>query len=119
MEGLWIPRNYITKQDISYYNISEAFRRMKRLRVLVVRATNFCSIDPITHLPSSLRWLDWEACPLNSLPQSFEPSKLLRLDILECTTLHKLWLIPKVGLLPFLSFGILIPYFLKLNQSTC
>ncbi|XP_033508102.1 disease resistance protein Roq1-like isoform X2 [Nicotiana tomentosiformis] len=95
VEGLWIPRNYITKQDISYYNISEAFRRMKRLRVLVVRATDFCSIDPITHLPSSLRWLDWEGCPLNSLPQSFEPSKLLRLDILECTTLHKLWLIPK------------------------
>ncbi|XP_016471703.1 disease resistance protein Roq1 isoform X1 [Nicotiana tabacum] len=95
VEGLWIPRNYIPKQDISYYNISEAFRRMKRLRVLVVRATNFCSIDPITHLPSSLRWLDWEACPLNSLPQSFEPSKLLRLDILECSTLQKLWLIPK------------------------
>ncbi|XP_075099498.1 disease resistance protein Roq1-like [Nicotiana tabacum] len=66
VEGLWIPRNYIPKQVISYYNISEAFRRMKRLRVLVVRATNFCSIDPITHLPSSLRWLDWDSCPLNS-----------------------------------------------------
>ncbi|MCD9646723.1 hypothetical protein HAX54_036877 [Datura stramonium] len=95
VEGLLIPRNYIPKQDISYYNISEAFRRMKRLRVLVVRVTNFCSIDPITHLPSSLRWLDWEGCPLNSLPQSFEPSKLLRLDILGSTTLRKLWSISK------------------------
>ncbi|KAK4380276.1 hypothetical protein RND71_002138 [Anisodus tanguticus] len=92
VEGLWIPRNYIRKQN---YNISEAFKRMKRLRVLVVRATNFCSIEPITHLPSSIRWLDWEGFPLNSLPQSFEPSKLLRLDILESTTLHKLWLISK------------------------
>lgn len=96
MEGLSIPRNYIPKQDISYYNINEVFRKMKRLRMLVVRATNFCSIDPITHLPSSIRWLDWEGCPLNSLPHSFEPSKLLRLDILESTTLQKLWSISKV-----------------------
>ncbi|XP_059281839.1 disease resistance protein Roq1-like [Lycium ferocissimum] len=95
VEGLWIPRNYTPKQDISYYNISEAFGRMKRLRVLVVRATNFCSVDPIPHLPSSIRWLDWEGCPLNSLPQSFEPSKLLRLEILESTTLRKLWSISK------------------------
>ncbi|KAM3324129.1 disease resistance protein Roq1 isoform X1 [Capsicum chacoense] len=95
VEGLWIPRNYMPKQDISYYNINESFRRMKRLRVLVVRATNFCSVDPITHIPSSIRWLDWEGCPLNSLPQSFEPSKLLRLDILESTTLQKLWTISK------------------------
>lgn len=95
VECLWIPRDYVPKQDISYYNINEALRRMKRLRVLVVRATNFCSIYPITHLPSSIRWLDWEGFPLNSLPQSFEPSKLLRLDILESTTLQKLWSISK------------------------
>lgn len=95
VEGLSIPRDYIRKQDISYYNINETFRKMKRLRVLEVRATNFCSIDPITHLPSSIRWLDWEGCPLNSLPQSFEPSKLLRLDILESTTIQKLWSISK------------------------
>ncbi|KAL3347756.1 hypothetical protein AABB24_021420 [Solanum stoloniferum] len=93
VEGLSIPRDYIRKQDC---NINETFRKMKRLRVLEVRATNFCSIDPITHLPSSIRWLDWEGCPLNSLPQSFEPSKLLRLDILESTTIQKLWSISKV-----------------------
>ncbi|TMW97098.1 hypothetical protein EJD97_006212 [Solanum chilense] len=95
VEGLSIPRDYVQKRDISCYNINETFRKMKRLRVLEVRATNFCSIDPITHLPSSIRWLDWEGCPLNSLPQSFEPSKLLRLDILESTTLQKLWSISK------------------------
>ncbi|CAN4123859.1 unnamed protein product [Withania somnifera] len=95
VECLWIPRDYVPKQDISHYNIDEAFQRMKRLRVLVVRATNFCSIDPITHLPSSIRWLDWEGFPLNSLPQTFEPSKLLRIDILESTTLQKLWSISK------------------------
>ncbi|KAM3398181.1 disease resistance protein Roq1 isoform X2 [Capsicum galapagoense] len=116
VEGLWIPRNYMPKQDISYYNINESFRRMKRLRVLVVRATNFCSVDPITHIPSSIRWLDWEGCPLNSLPQSFEPSKLLRLDILESTTLQKLWTISKWE--KRLPFSVFFPGDIRWNGFT-
>jgi hypothetical protein len=49
---------------------SEAFKNMKRLRVLIVKSNACFSGGPI-FLPNELRVLDWPNCPLESFPSNF------------------------------------------------
>ncbi|XP_031404006.1 disease resistance protein LAZ5-like [Punica granatum] len=66
----------------------KAFKKMKRLRILIVTEGDFsCSPD---HLPSELRWLEWHRYPSSSLPSNFSPSNLVAL-ILPCSGITKLW----------------------------
>ncbi|PHT79222.1 hypothetical protein T459_17274 [Capsicum annuum] len=59
---------------------SKAFRNMPCLRLLIVKGEEarhhdpIC--DPIEHLPSNLKWLDWSYYSLATLPAKFEPGNL-------------------------------------------
>ncbi|KAI9071817.1 hypothetical protein K1719_046221 [Acacia pycnantha] len=52
-----------------------AFEKMHNLRILIVRNTLFLTSPK--YLPNSLRLLDWEGYPSNTLPQNFSPPKLV------------------------------------------
>ncbi|XP_062158555.1 TMV resistance protein N-like isoform X2 [Alnus glutinosa] len=55
---------------------SEAFNKMKRLRLLMVNGTVHFSPGPI-FLSNELRVFDWPNCPLESLPPTFRGEKLV------------------------------------------
>src|ERR1044072_7518660 len=52
-----------------------AFQKMKNLRILIVRNTIF-STGP-SHLPNSLRLLDWKGYPSNYFPPNFYPRRIV------------------------------------------
>ncbi|RDX58063.1 TMV resistance protein N, partial [Mucuna pruriens] len=52
----------------------EAFTKMQNLKTLIIRNSHF-SKGP-THLPNSLRVLEWWTYPLQDLPTDFHPNKL-------------------------------------------
>ena len=74
------------QQEIQWSGI--AFKKMKNLRILIVRNTQF-SIGP-KYLPNNLRLLEWEGYPSTSLPPSFDPKKLIVLNMPHsCLKLEK------------------------------
>ncbi|XP_070012988.1 uncharacterized protein [Nicotiana sylvestris] len=83
VEGLWIPRNYIPKQVISYYNISEAFRRMKRLRSLE-KLPSYVQMGSLTSLKLSC------LPKLRELPETKGLHRLLTLELADCQSLEML-----------------------------
>ncbi|KAK4725930.1 hypothetical protein R3W88_030847 [Solanum pinnatisectum] len=85
VESLCIPNDYHFEDD--FLNYSNIFKRMQRLKILIVGDGTFCSNCAVTYLPSSLRLIDWPGYPSISLPESFEPSQLVVL------CLHKSWLV--------------------------
>ena len=67
---------------------SEAFRKMKRLRLLRVHRDGLLSYGPNTVLPKNfefpsheLRYLLWDGWSLDSLPSSFNGEKLVKLSL--------------------------------------
>lgn len=52
----------------------EAFKKMKRLRTLIIRS--HCFSEGPKNLPNSLRVLEWWGYPSHSLPSHFNPEKL-------------------------------------------
>ncbi|XP_014500013.1 TMV resistance protein N isoform X2 [Vigna radiata var. radiata] len=56
----------------------DSFKKMKNLKILIVRNGNFFGSPQ--HLPNSLRLLDWMKYP-SSLPSSFQPKKLVVLNL--------------------------------------
>ncbi|XP_028785833.1 TMV resistance protein N-like [Neltuma alba] len=58
-----------------------AFKRMPNLKILIIRNAQF-STGP-THLPNSLRVLDWKGYPCPSLPSDFNPKELIILKMPE------------------------------------
>ncbi|KAK4725928.1 hypothetical protein R3W88_030845 [Solanum pinnatisectum] len=85
VESLCIPNDYYFEDD--FLNYSNIFKRMQRLKILIVGDGTFSSNCAVTYLPSSLRLIDWPGYPSISLPESFEPSQLVVL------CLHKSWLV--------------------------
>ncbi|KAK6772895.1 hypothetical protein RDI58_028133 [Solanum bulbocastanum] len=85
VESLCIPNDYYFEDD--FLNYSNIFKRMQRLKILIVGDGTFSSNCSVTYLPSSLRLIDWPGYPSISLPESFEPSQLVVLS------LHRSWLV--------------------------
>ncbi|KAH0724721.1 hypothetical protein KY284_000586 [Solanum tuberosum] len=87
----------------------EAMKNMKRLRILhicsfitpidrgdVLYDSN-CHDGSIEYLPNNLCWFVWHEFPWKSLPENFEPQRLVHLD-LQWSSLHDLWTERKVFL---------------------
>lgn len=57
----------------------ESFKKMRNLKILIVRSGHFFGSPQ--HLPNNLRLLDWMEYPSSSLPSSFQPKKLVVLNL--------------------------------------
>ncbi|RDX73545.1 TMV resistance protein N, partial [Mucuna pruriens] len=94
VEGIWLDRTQITYINIS----SEAFRKMSNLRLLALQSLNEDSeiINSVylpkglDFLPKNLRHFAWNGYPLESLPSTFCPEKLVQLS-LRYSNVEKLW----------------------------
>ncbi|KAH0747256.1 hypothetical protein KY285_008913 [Solanum tuberosum] len=93
VEAIWVPN--FNEPCFS----KEAMTIMQRLRILCIHDSN-CLDGSIEYLPNSLRWFVWNNYPCESLPENFEPQKLVHLD-LSLSSLHHLWTGKKH--LPFLQ----------------
>lgn len=54
---------------------ANCFKKMKSLQIFININANF--LGEVHYLPNQLRFLDWPGCPLQSLPSSFDPKKLV------------------------------------------
>ncbi|KAK4716610.1 hypothetical protein R3W88_014948 [Solanum pinnatisectum] len=83
MEAIWL-------EDVQNLCFSrEPMENMKRLRILYIYGFHTYD-DSIEYLPNSLRWFDCCGYPWESLPENFEPKRLVHLD-LRGSLLHHLW----------------------------
>ncbi|KAF7824970.1 TMV resistance protein N-like isoform X2 [Senna tora] len=65
-----------------------AFKKMKNLRILIIRKTQF-SVAP-KYLPNSLKLLEWTHYPSQSLPEGFSPRNIVVLNLRHsCLPLEK------------------------------
>ncbi|WMV26225.1 hypothetical protein MTR67_019610 [Solanum verrucosum] len=83
VEAIWVPN--FNKPRFS----KEAMTIMQRLRILCIHDSN-CLDGSVEYLPNNLRWFVWNNYPCESLPENFEPQKLVHLD-LSLSSLHHLW----------------------------
>ncbi|KAM7511481.1 hypothetical protein LguiB_010356 [Lonicera macranthoides] len=61
---------------------SRAFCNMKKLRLLYIDSRlDFRYSQRLEYLSNELRWIYWQGCPSDSLPESFEPEKLVHLEM--------------------------------------
>ncbi|KAH0745177.1 hypothetical protein KY285_006834 [Solanum tuberosum] len=93
VEAIWVPN--FNRPRFS----KEAMTIMQRLRILCIHDSN-CLDGSIEYLPNNLRWFVWNNYPCESLPENFEPQKLVHLD-LSLSSLQHLWTGKKH--LPFLQ----------------
>ncbi|XP_009790280.2 TMV resistance protein N-like [Nicotiana sylvestris] len=93
IEVILIPLMSSSEENTIHLS-NEVFRHMKRLRIFVSSSHKnvmyFCSHDPIKFLPNSLCWINWSYYPSPSLPENFEPPKLVGL-IMHCSYVVNLW----------------------------
>ncbi|PHT93891.1 TMV resistance protein N [Capsicum annuum] len=84
LEAIWLQ--YIQKLCFN----EKAMKNMKRLRLLYIGGfhTHVASIE---YLPNSLRWFAFYHYPCESLPDSFEPKRLVHLNLWFSLVLHHLW----------------------------
>jgi hypothetical protein len=67
---------------------AEAFSGMKNLRLLKIN--NVKLPEGLNYLSSKLRFIHWDGYPLESMPTSFEPDKLVELHMC-CSLIKQLW----------------------------
>lgn len=101
VEGIWFT--FIQRLCFS----REAMKNMKRLRILYICSfispidredavcDSNCDDGSIEYLPNNLRWFVWHEYPWKSLPENFEPQRLVHLD-LQWSSLCDLWTKRKV-----------------------
>ncbi|KAL3355269.1 hypothetical protein AABB24_019372 [Solanum stoloniferum] len=70
----------------------EAMKNMEVLRILYIWSQDCspCDDGSIEYLPNSLRWFVWNHFPCESLPENFEPERLVHLQ-LRFSSLRCLW----------------------------
>nr|POE62058.1 disease resistance protein rps6 [Quercus suber] len=61
---------------------------MSKLRLLIIDGQHIP--NALNHVPKDLRYLPWSFCSLKCLPSSFQPKKLVQLD-LRCSKFEYLW----------------------------
>ena len=79
---------------------AEAFSKMRNLRLLKISNVHFP--QGLKYLSSELRFIHWDGYPLESMPTSFEPEKLVEL-IMPCSLVKGLWRGIKVSFFFFLN----------------
>ncbi|KAG5629021.1 hypothetical protein H5410_000738 [Solanum commersonii] len=84
MEAIWLQ--YIQKLCFS----EKSMKNMRRLRILYIGGFHI-HVDSIEYLPNSLRWLAFYHYPWESLPENFEPKRLVHLNLRFSLALHHLW----------------------------
>jgi hypothetical protein len=85
---------------------AEAFSKMKNLRLLKIN--NVHLPQGLNFLSSELRFIHWDGYPLEFMPTSFEPEKLVEL-IMPCSLIKQLWKGIKV------RFSLMKKHFFKKN----
>ncbi|XP_015159499.1 TMV resistance protein N-like [Solanum tuberosum] len=84
IEAIWV-------QEIQYLSFREnAMNAVKNLRILYINGFNTHDGSNDQYLPSKLRWFDCCKYPWESLPEKFDPDKLVHLDLQQSSLLH-LW----------------------------
>ncbi|KAG8502594.1 hypothetical protein CXB51_000039 [Gossypium anomalum] len=83
-----IVLDYTGEQNKTWTLSSDAFLKMKRLRLL--RFFNALNSRDIKYLSNELRLLEWHGYPFKSFPSSFQPEKLVALLLLY-SCIQKLW----------------------------
>uniref|UniRef100_A0A7N2M9U4 Uncharacterized protein n=1 Tax=Quercus lobata TaxID=97700 RepID=A0A7N2M9U4_QUELO len=76
------------KEDFNFEEFPEVFSRMSKLRLLIIDGQRIP--NALNHVPNDLRYLPWSFCSLKCLPSSFQPKKLVQLD-LRCSKFEYLW----------------------------
>ncbi|CAK7323552.1 unnamed protein product [Dovyalis caffra] len=87
IEGIWLDKSYM--EDV--YLEADTFRRMNRLRLLVIDASNI-AFPPsgLQFLSDELRYLDWNGFPSNSLASNFCAENLVVLCLPD-SKIKRLW----------------------------
>ena len=99
-------------------NFLKFFSRMSKLRLLIIDGQHIP--NALNHVPNDLRYLPWSFCSLKCLPSSFQPKKLVQLD-LRCSKFEYLWeevMVNFVLLTVFLLFTI-SPFFKYSSKCIC
>ncbi|XVF71247.1 hypothetical protein PTKIN_Ptkin12aG0021200 [Pterospermum kingtungense] len=78
IEGMVI-RRINGEQNMTFTLRSDAFLKMKKLRLLKVLYLPNC--DDLKYLPNELRLLEWHGYPFKSLPSSFQMDNLVALHL--------------------------------------
>ncbi|MED6158630.1 hypothetical protein PIB30_034465 [Stylosanthes scabra] len=76
IEGIMLHPS--TLEEVNY-EINNAFDKMENLRILIVRNTKF--LTGPSHLPNSLRLLEWKGYPSESFPLDFHPHRIVDLKL--------------------------------------
>ncbi|KAM3269283.1 hypothetical protein P3S67_030165 [Capsicum chacoense] len=84
MESIWLRDDSIKKLRFS----KEVMKNMERLKILNIN--EFDTHDAIEYLPNSLCWIEIFGYPWESLPEKFEPKRLVHLELQEGLLRH-LW----------------------------
>ncbi|KAG5589258.1 hypothetical protein H5410_039772 [Solanum commersonii] len=84
VEAIWL--HYIQNLCFS----KKAMKKMKKLRVLYIGRFHTHD-ETIEYLPNNLRWFECLWYPWKSLPENFEPKRLVHLD-LQYSLLRYLWI---------------------------
>ncbi|KAG5574232.1 hypothetical protein H5410_054366 [Solanum commersonii] len=89
VEAIWLT--YSEKLCFS----KEAMKNMQRLRILCIQTYPWASQSDsedgsIEYLPNNLCWFVWHCYPWTLLPENFNPTRLVHVD-LRWSSLHCLW----------------------------
>ncbi|KAG5574234.1 hypothetical protein H5410_054368 [Solanum commersonii] len=93
VEAIWLT---YSSEKLNFSK--EAMKNMQRLRILGIFPKDVsnrmpdsnCQDGSIEYLSNKLRWFAWIDYPWKLLPENFNPTMLVHLD-LRCSSLHYLW----------------------------
>ncbi|TXG62296.1 hypothetical protein EZV62_013659 [Acer yangbiense] len=75
-----IPMKHI--DEIIHLKLTgKSFSAMRHLRLLIINDVDVHLSEDLEYLSNELRFLKWHNYPLKSLPSSFQPQKLVQLDL--------------------------------------
>nr|AXU93528.1 RPP4/RPP5-like protein [Arabidopsis thaliana]AXU93558.1 RPP4/RPP5-like protein [Arabidopsis thaliana] len=84
------PREFLTTRPLLVID-EESFKGMRNLQYLNIGYSSDRNLPrSLVYLPFKLRLLEWEFCPLKSLPSTFKAEYLVKL-IMKYSKLEKLW----------------------------
>lgn len=100
---------FLDMSNLKFFVKPDAFKSMHNLRFLKIYSSNpgkhqrIRFREALQSLPNELRLLHWEDYPLQSLPQHFDPTHLVELNM-PYSKLQKLWGGTKVNKLDICSY---------------